>query len=625
MPATNPQDSSLRLPTSGDVWVLFPTRDPKRGQSAAQRWQNLGYKVAILQIHDRATTTADHTELLPTYSGYADAISRLVAKVKTKAAAVVLAHDDIEPDSSHTASSILHDFRNHFPDLNGIMLPASTCESGQAHGAWVGKAFLSSEHFSLCSTIHHRWMEADLCCRAAARKQLWLNATVMQPHQHWSRSSGSRPDSWQHDVGRWIVADTLSFLHRVAARAAMAPLTSFEQHLQQLAETLWWTLAGKRSQTAVASAAIENALAYCAENGWKRVALFGAGRHTRAAATALITPPVEVSAIIDDDPRLAQTRLWGYSVISAAEARALPLDAVIISSDAHEAKLTCVARSIFPASVGIVAPYQIPNAPQCATAQNHSPSVRIERSETMSAPTTSRIPPRPASTAPGVMSVAKDFSNELARIIRERGFTRVLETGTYDGRGSTRNFALALSATGKPWQLHTVEINPKYAAQARNNLKDFSSIIFHEGLSLARADMPEPNQTKQWIDTCADEFPGLYVDYLPSDPVDGYHKETFNDAARDGILSHLLRSETFDLILLDSAGHLGYREFELFCKECRFPCIVALDDVDHIKHAKSVADAMKDPRFTLLFRTHEKFGAAIFTFNPQAASGRIAA
>ncbi len=595
--------------------MLFPTACAKRGQLACNSWQAMGYKVAVLQTAEQLPVQADLRLQTDGFPGYPAAINMLAERQASRASALVLAHDDITPDPTQHASQILHSFRTHFADLNGVMLPHGNATSGQSQGVWVGRAWAQSQATLLDPAISNRWAEAWLCSQASAHNRLWINQNIHQAHQHWSISNTARPSFWTQSVGRWLVSDTLSFLQRLASKSASSSLTPFEQKQQSCAETAWWTLSGQRHLAAHANVALENALTHCAENGWNCVAIFGAGRHTRAAGHALLNPPVEIVAVLDDNQLLSGTRMWGYQILPPNAAHSLSIDAVVISSDTHETTLAHAARSAFPASVHIVTPYSLPGAPRMDT-----------RTTNMTSSTTgTRIPPRPASTAPGVMSVAKDFSNELARLIRDNGFTFVLETGTYDGRGSTRNFAQALSATGKPWQLHTVEINPKYAAQARNNLKDFTNITFHEGLSLARADMPEPQDTHTWIDQCAQDFPGLYVDYLPSDPVAGYHKETFNDAAKDNILSTLLAQNRFDLILLDSAGHLGYREFDLFRRQCRHTCIVALDDVDHIKHAKSVADALNDPRFTLIFRTHEKFGAAIFTFNPHAASSRVAA
>ncbi len=81
------------------------------------------------------------------------------------------------------------------------------------------------------------------------------------------------------------------------------------------------------------------ALHRLAEDGLRRVAVYGAGEHTRRAAAALFDPPVEVVAIIDDDAKREGSRAWGHPVIPLERAGDLDLDAVVISSDAYEGAL----------------------------------------------------------------------------------------------------------------------------------------------------------------------------------------------------------------------------------------------------------------------------------------------
>jgi hypothetical protein len=92
------------------------------------------------------------------------------------------------------------------------------------------------------------------------------------------------------------------------------------------------------------NAAIRAALQSCAERSLTRVALYGAGTHTRALAEALRDPPVEILCIIDDHPPTPAVsgttpRLWGYPILTPGEALALPLDAVILSANSMEDRL----------------------------------------------------------------------------------------------------------------------------------------------------------------------------------------------------------------------------------------------------------------------------------------------
>jgi FkbM family methyltransferase len=79
------------------------------------------------------------------------------------------------------------------------------------------------------------------------------------------------------------------------------------------------------------------ALDACADRGFTRVALYGAGAHTVACGPALADPPVDVSFMIDDGR--AGGRLWGMPVLSREEALREAIDAVVISSDSMEDQL----------------------------------------------------------------------------------------------------------------------------------------------------------------------------------------------------------------------------------------------------------------------------------------------
>lgn len=101
------------------------------------------------------------------------------------------------------------------------------------------------------------------------------------------------------------------------------------------------------------------AAARCAQNGWRRIALYGAGRHT----APIIRQPwkdcdVQVVAVLDDDPRLAAIR--GIPVIKPSQLTT-PIDAVVISSDAHEQAIYERAAAFFgPRATPILRIYDDP-------------------------------------------------------------------------------------------------------------------------------------------------------------------------------------------------------------------------------------------------------------------------
>jgi len=80
---------------------------------------------------------------------------------------------------------------------------------------------------------------------------------------------------------------------------------------------------------------LRRAIETCGSSGANRVAIYGAGTHTRACGEALIEPRTEVM-IIDDDPRRHGQSLWGYEIRSPADALRVGVDAVILSANSIE-------------------------------------------------------------------------------------------------------------------------------------------------------------------------------------------------------------------------------------------------------------------------------------------------
>lgn len=87
------------------------------------------------------------------------------------------------------------------------------------------------------------------------------------------------------------------------------------------------------------SETVRRAIAACRSAGMKRVALYGAGTHTRAVGDALMEPGVEIVGIIDDDHRRHGQRLWGFPIISPDRALELEPDAIILSANTFEDQL----------------------------------------------------------------------------------------------------------------------------------------------------------------------------------------------------------------------------------------------------------------------------------------------
>jgi len=63
---------------------------------------------------------------------------------------------------------------------------------------------------------------------------------------------------------------------------------------------------------------------------------------------------------------------------------------------------------------------------------------------------------------------------------------------------------------------------------------------------------------------------------------------------------------------------MGFVEFQYLIQKLAGPCLIALDDIHHIKHHKSFQFMRRDSRFELLLESQEKFGFCIARFTPAA-------
>ena len=84
---------------------------------------------------------------------------------------------------------------------------------------------------------------------------------------------------------------------------------------------------------------VRNAVRRCVDAGVKRVALYGAGRHTARMMQSTPLWPLDVVGIVDDDRSLQGAKRYGLPIHTPSEIRKLPIDAVIISSDRFEAEI----------------------------------------------------------------------------------------------------------------------------------------------------------------------------------------------------------------------------------------------------------------------------------------------
>ena len=104
---------------------------------------------------------------------------------------------------------------------------------------------------------------------------------------------------------------------------------------------------GSATVPADASDRLRHVLDEIADAGQGPVAVFGAGKHTRALAAALADSPVPIVAIVDEDDRLSGHTLWGWPIVTPDRAAETGARTVVISSWLHEAEILTRHAELF--------------------------------------------------------------------------------------------------------------------------------------------------------------------------------------------------------------------------------------------------------------------------------------
>lgn len=200
---------------------------------------------------------------------------------------------------------------------------------------------------------------------------------------------------------------------------------------------------------------------------------------------------------------------------------------------------------------------------------------------------------------PGAMKAGTAFTDKITSIILEMGFTRIIETGCYLGEGTTRAITKAMIGIET---VYSIEVNPGHVERAfRNN----PSVNFINGLSIPRYMCPQ---------TITTDIPAnIVVDHFDIDRELKYKQELEFDVPDDR-LRFALDKFNFEphLVILDSAGHVGFIEFKYLMSLVKAPFYLALDDTNHLKHYHSMEYIKSHPeKFQIVWQTDEKFGSAI--------------
>jgi hypothetical protein len=207
------------------------------------------------------------------------------------------------------------------------------------------------------------------------------------------------------------------------------------------------------------------------------------------------------------------------------------------------------------------------------------------------------------------------FEFTVSKLIEENVIEEIIETGTFNGLGSTTVFA----ETGK--KIISIESNFENFKEAKKNLKKYTNVELYHGSSLNIKDMEEFIDNDDIYESEEIKNGSLLVDVFTdsiSTIKNFYKKEitatcTCNKGMED-ILFKLINNDKKQLVFLDSAGGVGYLEFKKFMSLDNTLLknkVLLLDDISHVKHYRSVL-FLKQKDYNVVISDDERFAFCIF-------------
>lgn len=206
---------------------------------------------------------------------------------------------------------------------------------------------------------------------------------------------------------------------------------------------------------------------------------------------------------------------------------------------------------------------------------------------------------------PHGMAASMELREDIYNFIQDYKPRNVIETGTYNGLGSTSAILHGLKdAHGTQFSFISMESDPVFYNQARQNMEEEiydGSLVLMNKISVPRHLLPS------MVEDVPDDIITDHAD--PS----RYLREVPKGIEDNGLMAALILLDYRpDMVLLDSAGHLGTIEFYYLLQHAVSPFILILDDTLHRKHYKTLAVIKAQPeRFDILKESNNKFGHAI--------------
>jgi len=212
------------------------------------------------------------------------------------------------------------------------------------------------------------------------------------------------------------------------------------------------------------------------------------------------------------------------------------------------------------------------------------------------------------------------FEETVNSLITNGNIDEIIETGTFNGLGSTTIFAKT--------KIKTISIECSYNnyQEAKQNLKYFKNVELYFGTSLNIEDMIEFIEGDDIYESDEVKSHSLLVDYTSHSTEkikEYYKKEVTSSCSCDGsctkgmenLLIKLIDNDKKQLVFLDSAGGVGYLEFKKFMSldtDKLKNKILLLDDISHVKHYRSVLWLEKNG-YNVVLSEDERFAYCIFS------------
>lgn len=169
-----------------------------------------------------------------------------------------------------------------------------------------------------------------------------------------------------------------------------------------------------------------------------------------------------------------------------------------------------------------------------------------------------------------------EFKSVINQLISENEIDEIVETGAFNGLGSTSVFA----ETKK--YVFSIECNYNNFITATKNLQHYDNVCVMHALSLSREEL---------IKSLLFESFDIETKYDSDFPKTFYMREINQQVVLENALEVLCFNDRKQLIFLDSAGGVGYAEFKKlmqWCEKSGENKVLVLDDISHIKHKRSV-------------------------------------